>query len=460
MDPLKTTQSSKVSSAWSLVLVLCLAMIVSVIDRFALALVIDPIRAQFGVTDQQIGALQGLAFGLFYAVLGIPCGWLADRWSRRGTILLGLVIWGCATAACGLVHSFSGLLIARMLVGAGEAALAPAAYAIIHERFAAGKQNAPLSVFQVGAVIGAGSSFYIVGGLYDWLKAHGGINAMGLGSLAPWQLTFLAVALPAILLIPVLWWVLGSNVRDEETTVAQNETHALSASHGGGAFSYMKGDWKFVTTLFIGMGGILTVNYTLLSWVPTMFVREFGWTPGQVGRPYGLIVLFSCGFSMLVAGMLADRVQRKRGPTAVILIPAFGALAALPTAAFLHFAHSPLAIFCSVAVLHALCCCAVGIAPALIQTRTPKPIRSRVSSVYVLVVNICGLSISPMLVGITVSMLPTGGGALRTAVSIVGVGGALTSCILFFAFILKQMRAQQALRNNFDGLQAVPQRND
>src|SRR5471032_3053989 len=131
----RTTSKTATAGAWLLCLVLCIAMVVSVIDRFALSLLLEPIKLNFNVSDAEIGLLQGLAFGLFYAVLGIPCGWLADRWSRTWTILIGLLIWGIATAACGLATSFAGLLVARMFVGAGEAALAPAAYALIHERF-------------------------------------------------------------------------------------------------------------------------------------------------------------------------------------------------------------------------------------------------------------------------------------------------------------------------------------
>ena len=109
--------------SWALVAFLLSAMILSVVDRFGLSLMIDPIKGDLHLTDRDFGLLNGVAFGLFFAALGIPLGWLSDRWSRKGVMALGVAMWTLATAACGLAHSFPELLIARIVVGAGEAGL-------------------------------------------------------------------------------------------------------------------------------------------------------------------------------------------------------------------------------------------------------------------------------------------------------------------------------------------------
>jgi len=412
--------------AWLLTIVLAVAMVISVVDRFALSLLIEPIKKDYGIGDAQIGLLQGLAFGLFYAVLGLPCGWLADKWSRKGTIIVGLLIWSVATASCGLTSGFVGLLVSRMLVGAGEAALAPAAYATIHDQFPRTMINRALSVFQVGAVIGAGTAFYIVGALYDHLKAIGPVVYPGFGPLAPWQSTFVAVAVPGLLLIPILWWMLDRTEKRSQAQYPERDRQQAATAHAGAA-AYMWSNRSFIGALFVGMAGLLTMNYALLSWLPSIFSREFGWTPGEIGRPYGLVVLVASSAGMLVGGWSADRIQRTQHELAVLRVPVTAAILGLPFAVMLMLAHTPILTLCCAAVLHALCTCAIGVAPALLQLRTPAPIRSRVSAVYVMAVNICGLAVGPLLVGQMTGLVAPGPGALRAAVSIVGAIALLVS---------------------------------
>ena len=112
--------------------------IVSFVDRTILGLLIEPIKAELSLNDTQIGLVQGMAFGVFYAVMGLPLGWLADRTSRRGLIAVGAALWCAATAACGLASTFFQLFLARIAVGVGEAALSPAAMSIISDSFPEG----------------------------------------------------------------------------------------------------------------------------------------------------------------------------------------------------------------------------------------------------------------------------------------------------------------------------------
>src|SRR5690606_6640753 len=111
--------------AWWTVVILTFTYVVSFVDRTVLSLLIEPIKTDLSLNDTQIGLLQGLAFGVFYAVMGLPLGWLADRTSRRGLIAVGAAVWCAATTACGLASSFIQLFAARIAVGVGEAALSP-----------------------------------------------------------------------------------------------------------------------------------------------------------------------------------------------------------------------------------------------------------------------------------------------------------------------------------------------
>ena len=108
--------------AWYAVGVLMLAYTFSFIDRSILSLLVVPIRRDLGISDTQFSLLHGLAFALFYTALGIPIARLADRYSRRWIITLGILVWSLATAACGLARNFAELFGARVAVGVGEAA--------------------------------------------------------------------------------------------------------------------------------------------------------------------------------------------------------------------------------------------------------------------------------------------------------------------------------------------------
>ena len=148
---------------WYAVSVLLVAYIFSFIDRTIIGLLVGPIKASLQISDTQFGVLGGIAFTLFYTVLGVPIGRIADRVSRRGLIALGVAVWSFMTAACGWAASFWQLFLARVGVGVGEAALTPAAYSMIADYFPKERLGRALAVYQSGAFLGAALAF-ILGG--------------------------------------------------------------------------------------------------------------------------------------------------------------------------------------------------------------------------------------------------------------------------------------------------------
>jgi MFS family permease len=145
--------------AWYAVVILVIAFIFSFVDRIIIAMLVEPLKQDLGLSDTQLGLLQGLAFAVFYAAVGIPIGRLADRYSRRAIIAWGIFFWSLMTAVCGLARSFWELFLARVGVGVGEAALSPAAYSMIADYFPREKLGRALGVYQSGAFFGAGLSF-------------------------------------------------------------------------------------------------------------------------------------------------------------------------------------------------------------------------------------------------------------------------------------------------------------
>jgi len=192
------------SSRWVMLTVLILAYVCSNVDRMAITLLIEPIKAHFGASDGQIGLLQGVAFTLVYSVVGLPAGRLIDR-SRRVTIIaIAIVGWSVMTSFCGLAPTFLLLFIGRGGVAIGEAALMPGAYSLIADGFNVKRQGVVVSLYQAAGGLGAGLALAVGGGLLQRLGRDGAIEVPLIGSLAPWQIAFLGLGLPGLLVAALL----------------------------------------------------------------------------------------------------------------------------------------------------------------------------------------------------------------------------------------------------------------
>ncbi|MBL8631225.1 MAG: MFS transporter, partial [Rhodospirillaceae bacterium] len=183
------------SYAWYVVGVLVLAYTVSYIDRTILTLMVKPIRETLQISDVQISLLHGLAFAIFYTVLGVPIGWLADRVNRTKVIAVGIFVWSLMTAACGLSRSFWQMFMARVGVGVGEAALSPAAYSLLNDYFKADRRTLAISIYATGVYIGSGLALIVGGGV---IAVTPSLELPFVGHMEPWQVVFLAVGLPGL----------------------------------------------------------------------------------------------------------------------------------------------------------------------------------------------------------------------------------------------------------------------
>ena len=178
--------------AWIGVILCMIAYIFSFIDRQIMALLIGPIQADLGISDTQFGLLHGFAFSIFYATMGIPIAALSDRKSRPVIIAVGVAFWSLATAACGFARAFLQLFLARVCVGAGEAALSPATYSLISDLFPKEKLGRAVAVYSLGSFMGTGIAFLLGGWVIGAVSAGGPQYWLGL-RLAAWQMTFIIV---------------------------------------------------------------------------------------------------------------------------------------------------------------------------------------------------------------------------------------------------------------------------
>ena len=191
--------------AWTALLLFSSVAILSYTDRQVLTLLVDPIRSDLQITDTQVGLLQGAAFGLIYAFSGVILGRFSDVGSRIGIIRAGVFVWSLATIYCGFAHSFLELMLARMVVGIGEATLMPAVISLIPDFFPAARRGTATGIFLTSLSIGAGAAL-LVGGALQAAAIEGTFEGLPMiGHLAPWRLTIVLLGLSGIPFAVALW---------------------------------------------------------------------------------------------------------------------------------------------------------------------------------------------------------------------------------------------------------------
>ncbi|MBP8235201.1 MAG: MFS transporter [Rhizorhabdus sp.] len=193
--------------AWGALTLLSALYIVSFVDRLILALLIEPIKADLGISDVQMGLLIGTSFALVFSIAGLPLARLADTGNRVMLIFVGAVGWGISTAAAAFADSFAVLLLLRIGVAVGEAALTPAAMSLLSDMFPPAKRALPISIYVMVGVCG-GSGAMLVGAAAIQAAAGMQGDAGILGSLSAWRLTLLFVGLPAVVLALLIPFVI------------------------------------------------------------------------------------------------------------------------------------------------------------------------------------------------------------------------------------------------------------
>ena len=290
-------RSKRLPLCWYVVAMLIVAYTFSFIDRQILTLMVGPIRETLKISDTQLSLLHGFAFALFYSVMGIPIGRLVDSRKRTTIISIGVAVWSVMTALCGLAESFIQLFLARIGVGVGEAALSPGAYSMISDYFPPHQRARALSLYISAAYVGGGIATIAGGAL---IAMMGPVDLPLVGQMEPWQSLFIIVGLPGLL---VALWMLTLR-EPERTDVKAGAQPALRWCSSSGA----------------EQGGVCAADPRLcderddvagaIAWIPTYFIRIFGWTAREVSLPYGLISMVAGMSGIILGGWIATRMRR------------------------------------------------------------------------------------------------------------------------------------------------------
>jgi MFS family permease len=378
--------------AWWTVIVLTFAYVVSFVDRTILSLLIEPIKADLALSDTQIALVQGLAFALFYAAMGLPLGWLADRMSRRLLIALGAGFWCIATAACGLAGSFAQLFVARIGVGVGEAALSPAALSLISDSFPKERRALPIGIYAGAAALGAGLALIVGGSVIGLVSQAQSIVLPAFGEVAPWQAAFIAVGLFGLVLLPLMATVLEP--------VRHNEHAVAVAGPAPRIDRFIREHAGFMVRHYVAVSVYTVLIYGALSWIPAHLIREFGLSPAEVGLRYGVVLLVFGGAGTIVGATLASWLARRDVAQAPIIVTTLGMACSGPILAQAAWADSAAAALAWYGP--GLLCLTLpgGTAIQVIQEAVPNALRGQASAIYYLCNSLLGLSLGPLSVAL------------------------------------------------------------
>lgn len=420
---------------WTLVALLFAAYIISFIDRQILSLMVDPIRSDLGLTDVQIGLVGGLAFGVFYSIMGLPLGWMADRTNRLRLVAAGIAVWSIATAACGLAANFLHLFAARVLVGIAEAVLAPAAMSLIADSFPPERRALPVSTFVMAGSIGGGAAMILGGIFLGWFSALDTINLPVIGYRHAWQAVFIAVGLPGVL-IAAGFLALREPVRRSEADRVLSDRPAL--------LPFLRAERAVLLPLVIAMSLLATVAYGFLTWIPTHFMRGFGWTAQEVGTLFGSVFLISGALGAWSGGASAMWLSARGNDRANLLVVASGLTAlVLPAAAATAIANAELSLALLAPVMF-LFAFPSGVAVAAIQSLTSSTLTGRVIAIYYIVMNLVGLSTGAVLVAAIASLAGGPANGISMALSIVAVVLVPIAALCAWKAFVSASKADQA----------------
>jgi len=437
------------SYAWYVTVILTLAYVVAFLDRQILALLVEPIKADLGISDTQFSLLLGLAFGIFYTLMGIPIGRLADRASRRKIIAVGISIWCVMTAFCGLARNYAQLFLARIGVGVGEATLGPSALSLISDYFPPERRARPLGFYGMGVSVGAGIALLVGGQVIQRVMDAPPLNLPLVGELHAWQTVFLLVGLPG-LLIALLMTTVREPARHGKMAFVDAAGRKSDTPSVRVAAGFLAKRWKAYAGVFLGMTGGTILGYGLLSWLPALFIRTWDWDIGTVATVQGTVMLIAGPISVNLAGWLADRSYRAGNKDAHLRI-----FAGFSTVMVISAVALPLmpGAWLATGVLFVNILGSAGItavSTAALMLITPNQLRGQVSAIYYFIISICGLTIGPTAVAMLTDYVFVDEAQLRYSLSIVGgVAGLLAvGAPLMF---LKDYRAAVAEAQEWGG---------
>lgn len=308
--------------AWATVLFLCVLYFFAYLDRLIFSLLIGGIKAEFGTSDTALGLLVGASFATFYVLFALPMSRLADRWNRRRLIFIAALVWNGMTAASAFAPNFETLVVMRIGVALGEAALVPAAMSMIGDLFEREYRTRPIAIFVGAGSIGAAGSLVFGAGIVQ-LATLPAITALpGIGDLASWRLTLFLLGAPGLIFTLLFGLLSREPERLDHPDLAQPSLSDVARHFKSqfGAYAAI-----ILTPCLIGLSGM-----AMLTWYPTYLVRNLSMDVAQAGYGFGLIGLIGTPFAVIAGPALMNFINRKGRDDGYTWVCMIGSVATVP----------------------------------------------------------------------------------------------------------------------------------
>jgi len=366
-----------------LLAVLLLTLALNSVDRLALGLVLQNIKADLHLSDTQLGILSGIAFALFYSVMGVPIARWADRGNRVAIVSITTILWSAAMALCALAGNFAQLLLIRVGVAVGEAGCVPPAHSLIPDYFTRAERPRAVAIYTVGGTLGAVVGYFLAG----WLNEFYG-----------WRITFMLIGLPGLPLAALAWFSLKEPRRGPHAPVTPAEQARLKV------VALTLWDNPTFRRLLFCLCMIAFFGNGILQWQPVFFIRSYGLATGELGTWFAVIFGLGGIVGSYAGGALASRyaAQNERLQLMVIAV-GYGALTMIEAGAF--WSHNRLVAFGLTGIGAAAGAMITGPLFATIQTLVPERMRATSIALIYLFSNLIGMGLGPLLAGILSDVL-------------------------------------------------------
>jgi MFS family permease len=421
------------AAAWFAVALMCLAQIISTMDRGMLALVVDAVRADLGITDLQIALLQGFAFSVFYVTVGLPLGMVAGMINRRRLLVGGIIVWSVAAAAGGLAQDFGHMFLSRLAIGVGEAVLGPCAVTIIADLFPPERRGRPMAVYVFGSMIAFGVGSVATGYILEIVPTGIFLNWPLIGGLAPWRTTFVLVGLSGLVLAALMLLL-----REPQRAVMDTVPADQSLLAGMKAqFVALAMERSVLLPLYGALAFFAMGASVATGWGAVLLTRTFGYTLATAGKSLGSSQILWAVAGAAVASVLVDRVTRLGGTPGRIRLAGWVALASVP---IVLAAGAP-----SAAIATVMLSAVTGTSAlfgttmlSVIAAIVPPQARGLGVALYAFVMTMIGGSLGPILVATLTERVFASSGAVGQSMAIVGTAAFV------FAFAMSLVAARRA----------------
>lgn len=394
---------------------LVLGYIFNTIDRGALGILVEPIKAELQISDTAMGLLTGLAFAVFYSVMGVPIARLADRWSRVKVLALAIALWSIATAACGRAWNYWSLFLFRCTTGVGEAGGSPPSHSLISDYFPSANRATALAIYAMAVPVGT---------------AIGSFSSGNLNVLVGWRWTFIIVGLPGLLVALLVFLTLKEPPRgysDSPGQVRQVETPPFFE-----VFRFLLTRQSF---MYMSVAAALhaVVWYAGSSWNAAFFMRSHGMDTGQAGSYLAIFALIGAIGSFL-GGYLSDKLSVwKDDKRWYMWVPGIACFIMVPFQFVSYLSPNMDIVAPAFSIMVVLASTFFGPSFAVAQSVATVRMRAVSTSVLLFIQTIIGLSLGPLLVGVLSDLLEAtrGTDSLRWGLVIVGLGNILAALLYY-----------------------------